>query len=60
MEDHLFAAVRLVPIKNDHKIRHKSSEWVLVELTDAWPIGRVPEKHIGSIKDGDYTVVDLD
>lgn len=60
MEDHLFAAVQLVPFKNDHKIRHKASEWVLVELTDAWPIGRVPEKHIGSIKDGDYTVVDLD
>ncbi len=60
MDDHLFAAVQLSPEKDDHSIRYEGNEWVLVELTDAWPLGKVPEKHLHNITSGDYTVVDLD
>ncbi len=60
MDDHLFAAVQLSPEKDDHSIRHEGDEWILVELTDAWPLGKVPEKHLHKIKNGDYKVVDLD
>ena len=60
MNAHLFAAVRLPPIETDHTIKHNRSEWVLIELTDAWPVGRVPETHLQVIKSGRYSVVPLD
>jgi len=60
MEDHLFAAVQLSPDRGEHYIRHNGDKWVLVELTDAWPLGRVPEKHLRNINSGDYRVVDLE
>lgn len=59
LEDHLFAAVQLAPTKEDHSINHDGDKWVLIELTDAWPIGRVPEKHLRGMRSGPYTVVDL-
>jgi len=59
MDEHLFAAVQLSPTRDDHSIRHNRDEWVLVELTDAWPLGRVPEKHLRNINNNKYTVVDL-
>ena len=62
MEDHLFAAVQLLPTSEDHSIKHDGDEWILIELTDAWPIGRVPEKHLRGIRSGrdHYTVVNLE
>lgn len=60
MDDHLFAAVQLVATDEDHSIRHDGDEWVLIELTDAWPLGRVPEKHLRGMRSNRYTVVDLD
>ena len=60
LDDHLFAAVQLTPTHEDHIIRHNGSNWVLVELTDAWPIGRVPAKHLLGMKKGRYSFVDLD
>jgi len=60
MNDHLFAAVQLAATDEDHSIRHDGSEWVLIELTDAWPLGRVPEKHLRGMRSNRYTVVDLD
>ncbi len=60
MDDHLFAAVQLSPTGEDHSIKHRGDEWVLIELTDAWPVGRVPEKHLRGMKSVGYTVVDLE
>ena len=60
MDEHLFAAVQLVSDKGDHFIRHDGDDWVLVELTDAWPIGRVPEKHLTAIENEKYSIVELD
>ena len=59
MDEHLFAAVQLSRTRDDHYINHNRDEWVLVELTDAWPLGRVPEKHLRNINSNNYTVVDL-
>ncbi len=59
MDDHLFTAVQLAPTKEDFSINHDGDEWVLIELTDAWPVGRVPEKHLRGMRSGQYTVVDL-
>ena len=59
MDEHLFAAVQLSPTRDDHSIRHNRDDWVLVELTDAWPLGRVPEKHLRNINNNTYKVVDL-
>ena len=60
MDDHLFAAVQLSKTSEDHSIQHRGDEWVLIELTDAWPVGRVPEKHLRGMKSVGYTVVDLE
>ena len=60
MDEHLFAAVQLSPEKNDHKIQHEGDDWILVELTDAWPLGKVPAKHLHNITSSNYKVVDLD
>jgi hypothetical protein len=59
LDDHLFAAVQLAPTRDDHSIRYKGEDWVLIELTDAWPIGRVPNKHLDAISRGKYEVKDL-
>ena len=59
LDDHIFAAVQLSPKAEDHSVRYKGEDWVLIELTDAWPIGRVPEKHLHNIKNRRYTIVDL-
>jgi hypothetical protein len=60
MDNHLFAAVQLAPTHDDHAIRHDRDGWVLIELTDSWPIGRVPQKHLHGIKNHLYTIVELD
>ncbi|MBT4530470.1 MAG: hypothetical protein HOC27_04640 [Phycisphaerae bacterium] len=59
MKEHLFAAVDLRPEKDDQSILHNRDDWVLIELTDAWPIGRVPEKHIDSITKNKFDIFDL-
>ncbi len=60
MNDHLFAAVQLSPTDTDHTVPIKLGDWVLIELTDAWPVGRVPKKHLQGIKTGHYSIVQLD
>lgn len=60
MDDHLFGAVRMRPSEGDHAIRHNGAQWVLVELSDAWPLGHVPLDHWNAIVQGTYSVVDLD
>ena len=59
MDEHLFAAVKLTPNKDDHSIQYKGRSWVLVELTDAWPLGRIPKDHLNGIRTGRYKVVEL-
>ena len=59
MQDHLFAAVRLRASPGDHVIRHNGSDWLLVELSDAWPLGHVPQDHLMTIRHGNYTLVEL-
>ena len=59
MNEHLFAAVKLAPNRDDHAIRYKGRNWVLIELTDAWPLGRIPADHLDGIDSGNYSVVEL-
>lgn len=57
--EHVFAAVNVRPLPEDQTIRYKGDDWVLIELTDAWPIGRVPEEHIDSISQNKFEVIGL-
>jgi hypothetical protein len=59
MDDHLFAAVQMRSEQEDHTVRYKNKDWILIELTDAWPIGRVPSNHLSGVILGKYEVVDL-
>lgn len=59
MDDHLFAGVRIRPEQDDHYIKHRGREWVLIELSDAWPIGRIPIDHQNGITKNKYEVVDI-
>lgn len=60
IEEHLFAGIRMNPSQGDHSIRHQGRDWVLVELSDSWPIGHVPQNHLGVIRSGKYRVIDID
>jgi hypothetical protein len=60
IEEHLFAGIRMNPSQNDHSIRHQGRDWVLVELSDSWPIGHVPQNHLSVIRSGKYRVIDID
>jgi hypothetical protein len=59
MEEHLFAAVQLRPEQNDRSIRYKNKDWVLIELTDSWPIGRIPTDRQNAVDVGNFKVVEL-
>jgi hypothetical protein len=59
MEEHLFAAVQLRPEQNDRAIRYKNKDWVLIELTDSWPIGRIPTDRQNAVDVGNFKVVEL-
>ena len=59
IDDHLFAGVQLRAERDDHSIRHRGRDWVLVELSDSWPLGRIPLNHQNGIVKGKYEVVDL-
>ena len=60
VEDHLFAGIRINPSEGDHRIRYRGRGWVLIELSDSWPIGRVPQNHLDIIRQGKYRVFDID
>ena len=60
MDKHLFAAIQITPEQGDDSIRYKGKEWVLVELSEAWPLGRIPRDHINAITRGQYEVVELE
>jgi len=57
--EHVFAAVDVIPEPEDQTIRYKGDDWVLIELTDAWPIGRVPEEHMECIDQKQFEIVGL-
>lgn len=60
VEDHLFAGIQINPAQGDHKIRHQGRDWVLIELSDSWPIGHVPQNHLDVIRQGKYRIFDID
>jgi len=60
LEDHLFAGVRLSPQPGEYSLQHRGRDWVLVELCDAWPMGRIPSEHYNLVLNGEYEIVDLD
>jgi hypothetical protein len=60
MDKHLFAGIQITPEQEDDSIRFKGKEWVLVELSEAWPLGRIPRDHVNAIVQGRYEVVELD
>lgn len=59
INDHIFAGVQMRAQQDDHVVRHKNKDWILVELTDSWPIGRVPTNHLNGVILGNYEVVEL-
>ncbi len=59
IDDHLFAGVQLRAERDDHSIRHRGKDWVLVELSDSWPLGRIPLDHHNGIVKGKFDIVDL-
>jgi hypothetical protein len=60
IDDHLFAGIQLKRLPSDHFIKHEGSDWVLIELSDSWPIGHVPENHLRVIQSVEYDVIDID
>ena len=59
MDEHLFAGVILKTNPDDQTIRHNDKDWVLIELTDYWPLGRVPQDRFNDVVQGNYKVVEL-
>jgi hypothetical protein len=59
MDEHLFAAVQFRPEQNELSILYKNKDWVLIELTDSWPIGRIPRDRQNGVSTGNYKVVEL-
>jgi len=43
-EKHLFVGVRGIPRLNDHYVEISGTKYVLIEMTTAWPVGRVSQK----------------
>ena len=60
IEDHLFVGIRMNPSPWDHSIHHQGRDWVLIELSDSWPIGHVPQNHLTIIHSLNYKVIDID
>ena len=60
MDKHLFAGIQITPEQDDDSIRYKGKDWVLVELSEAWPLGRIPRDHVNAIIQDHYEVVALD
>jgi len=60
IEDHLFTGIRMNPSQEDHFIHHQGKDWILIELSDSWPIGHVPQNHLTVIRSGKYHVIDID
>ncbi len=56
-DKHLFVGLRLPPRPYDHVVRLRGIPYVLVELTHAWPIGRVPVKARNGLGRGLYRVI---
>ena len=54
---HLFVGLRLPPRRYDFVVRLRGIPYVLVEVTDAWPIGRVPVKVQSGLRRGLYRVI---
>ncbi len=54
---HLFVGLRLPPRRYDFVVRLRGIPYVLVEATDAWPIGRVPVKVQSGLNRGLYRVL---
>ncbi len=54
---HLFVGLRLPPRRYDFVVRLRGIPYVLVEATDAWPIGRVPVKVQSGLRRGLYRVI---
>ena len=56
-DKHLFVGLRLPPRPYDQVVRLRGIPYVLVELTHAWPIGRVPVKARKGLGRGLYRVI---
>jgi len=47
---HLFAAIAAIPRPNDRYIEWRNKKYVLIELTDMWPLGRIPDENWRALK----------
>jgi len=57
--DHMFAGVRNVPRRGDRFVEVQGVRYVLVELTDLWPLGRLPSDMWRGVKRNDYRIIRL-
>ncbi|NNE42931.1 MAG: hypothetical protein HKN12_01870 [Gemmatimonadetes bacterium] len=56
--DHLFVGVRGVPRRGDHYVERSGVRYILIELTDRWPIGRLPDDLWRAVGRNRYQIVD--
>lgn len=49
-EKHMFAAIRMEPRMYEYYVRINGEKFVLVELTQPWYLGHVPQKNLHSLK----------
>lgn len=55
--DHMFAGVRDVPRRGDRYVTVSGVSYVLVELTDLWPLGRIPKDMWAEVGRNEYRIL---
>jgi hypothetical protein len=55
--DHMFAGVRDIPRRGDRYVTLSGVAYVLVELTDLWPLGRIPSDMWTGVGRNEYRVL---
>ncbi|MBZ0269446.1 hypothetical protein K8I85_14925 [bacterium] len=55
--DHMFAGVREIPRRGDRYVTVSGVSYVLVELTDLWPLGRIPKDMWQGVGRNEYRIL---
>lgn len=55
--DHMFAGVRDIPRRGDRYVTLSGVPYVLLELTDLWPLGRIPKDMWAGVGRNEYRIL---
>jgi hypothetical protein len=55
--DHMFAGVRDIPRRGDRYVTLSGVSYVLIELTDLWPLGRIPSDMWKGVGRNEYRIL---